>query len=1063
MKLIDLFRRISLAALSISLLATASCTPVEETQEATISLSPSGHKINYFAQDVEVTVTSSEDWTMEGDFAWVVPSAASGKNGDKVVFSVNTNTTGQTRNASFTFKVNGAEAKFGIQQSAGEVEMALGLEAVSSGDTDVTLKVSVTSKDIAFFSKWGIVYSLTDKKDDGNEVKIDGVPAEGDKEVKVTGLEFNKKYYFWAFVEDVDGNRIYTDRAVEKNTGNLLDIPVVFSSGAFSIYASMDFQMTDIAELGICWSETEEPTVEDNTAYIENPTREKHTLCSITSGKKLKSNTKYNVRLYAKGNDGKVLYSLPGEVTTIGSPLDCWVNNDTPAENKFNSLCEYGPSWDGQSDHSQYVTEPASDAQTLIRNVWDKAFVSYSGFHYSYHSLMFREIDGKMYMYHQIYREGSINEGLPKEANFIGGLVYSMELDADNNMSFTFEGLQHMSTDNWVCDRQDVTKNEMYYLYNERATNKEDIERVKNFYEEHTFFVDYGPEDTYNNQPYRELRFYAADDISISFNYNQRIIGYRSYDFTVYATDDDGLGGGEEGGEEETGLQEPSAYTDMRHNSIAITWADPASVNNLSAITMEAMFRWDAFNTDEGIDTMFGVENSWLVRCMNNFHWVPEDGWFVCSPNGSICFAPFERDGSKNVTDWKGMTQDVWHHLAVTYDSATGNMTIYIDGQATMTGVYPLGKVNLYNPDLADPTFYIGKSYNDTRWFNGDMAEVRIWKKALSADEINAAGHFYGVDATSSDLLAYWKLDGTSKHVEDYSGNGNHGIMANGTEPEPEPDVLPKDNDGYYLLASAADWESFANIVKANNSANARFTADINIGTSQTMLAYSDEYPTSVDGAFNGTIDGDGYTLTIAYVMDDSRGETTMAPIFYAGNTTIKNLHVAGTLTTSRERSCGFIGFLVGGTANIENCVSSVEIIQNHYDWCDTGGFVGRTDAGSTLFIKDCVFNGKFTCSTDAYEWGPFLGWGRGGSSITLENCLVDPVLNIQNTQDSHTFANTAGDAYLSLTNCWYTKTVGSAQGEDGSGLSAAELVSKLNNGRADGPWKVKDGKATTL
>jgi hypothetical protein len=227
------------------------------------------------------------------------------------------------------------------------------------------------------------------------------------------------------------------------------------------------------------------------------------------------------------------------------------------------------------------------------------------------------------------------------------------------------------------------------------------------------------------------------------------------------------------------GIAAPSAYSDMRHNSIAITWSDTDAVNNLSAITMETLFRWDAFNPDEGIDTMFGVEGAWLVRCMNNFHWIPEDGWFVCTPYGGLCFAPFERDGAKNVTDWKGMTQDVWHHLAFTYDSNAGSVAIYIDGKTVASGSYQFGPVNLYDASLTDPVFHIGKSYNEKRWFNGDMAEVRIWNRALSADEINAKGHFYGVDATSDGLLAYWKLNGTGTHVEDYSGNGHHGTAAN--------------------------------------------------------------------------------------------------------------------------------------------------------------------------------------------------------------------------------------------------------------------------------------------
>ena len=794
----NLVKRITFATLGLSAMILSSCKPEEDIVEATIAVSPTGIELNYFEQQTEIKVTSSEDWTLEGDYAWVTPSTVSGKNGDVVVFSVNANTTGKTRNASFTFKVTGAETKAVIKQTAGDVEMNLGLTAVSSGDEDVTLALNVESKDIAFFNKWGIRYSLTDVKTDGTDFAIDGVPAEGVKEVKVTGLETNKRYYFWGYVEDLSGNRYYTDRPVEKSTGNLLEVPVTFSAGAFSLYAEFEYDHVDAVELGICWSETEEPDVEDNVAKIDNPESGEILISSITSGNRLAAETKYYVRVYTKDASGKVLYTPAEELTTLANPIQNWVNTDTRAENKFNSLCEYGPSWNGESDYSQYVVDNGSDIQLEFRNIWNDAFLSYTDYHYSYSSLMFREIEGKMYMYHQIYREGSPNEGQPKEANFIGGLVYEMEFDEGGNMKFTFAGLQHMSTNNWVCDRQDVVKNEMYHLYNTKATNKDDILKIQKFYEDHTFFVDYGPATEFNNAPYRELRFYAADDLSLAFNYNQRIIGFKNYDFNTYATDDPAEGGNIGGGDdpEETSVAAPAAYADMKKNSVAISWADNNSVNGLSAITMETLFRWDGFNTDEGIDTMFGIEGSWIVRCFNNFHWIPADGWFVGAPGGEFCFAPFQRDGDKNVTNWGGMTQDVWHHLALTYDSNDGSVVVYIDGQAVSSGTYPLGPVNLYNSGLTDPTFYLGKSYNDTRWFNGDLSEVRIWSRALSAEEINAEGHFYSVDPASADrLLAYWKLgNGQGTHVEDYSGNGNHGTAAKdmvyntgSTTPDPEP------------------------------------------------------------------------------------------------------------------------------------------------------------------------------------------------------------------------------------------------------------------------------------
>ena len=465
MKLIDLAKRISFAAIALSAIALSSCKPdndgeVDET--ATIKITPASLEFDHYAQEADVTVESSEDWTLVGSCDWVTPSTVQGQNGSNVTFSVSPNLTGKSRSASFKFTVTGTEEELKIKQNGGELEMNMALTAVACTKEDITLSLEVESKDIELFCKWGIIYSLSDNKEDGEEVEIEGVPAVGTKEVKVIGLTANTTYYFWAYAEDIAGTRYYTETPVEKAT----------------------------------------------------------------------------------------------EAENTGSG------------------------------------------------------------------------------------DGAGNA------------------DADG----------------------------------------------------------------------------------------------------------DGI---------------PDYYAEMKENSIAITWADENAVNNLTGITMETLFRWDAFNTAEGIDTMFGVEGGWLVRCMNNFHWIPEDGWYICTPGGSLCFAPFVRENSA-VTDWKGMTQGVWHHLAITYDAASGAMAVYIDGTQTVSGTYELGNVNLlqtsWTEEGATNTFHIGKSYNTIRWFYGAMSEVRIWSRALTAEEINAEGHFYGVDpSTAQGLLAYWKLDGTGTHVEDYSGNGNHG------------------------------------------------------------------------------------------------------------------------------------------------------------------------------------------------------------------------------------------------------------------------------------------------
>ena len=104
------------------------------------------------------------------------------------------------------------------KQNGGELEMNMALTAVACTKEDITLSLEVESKDIELFSKWGIICSLSDNKEDGEEVEIEGVPAAGTKEVKVSGLTANTTYYFWAYAEDIAGTRYYTETPVEKAT-----------------------------------------------------------------------------------------------------------------------------------------------------------------------------------------------------------------------------------------------------------------------------------------------------------------------------------------------------------------------------------------------------------------------------------------------------------------------------------------------------------------------------------------------------------------------------------------------------------------------------------------------------------------------------------------------------------------------------------------------------------------------------------------------------------------------------------------------------------------------------
>ena len=689
MKLINLFKRISFAAIGLSAMLAVSCEPAQQPVEDAVSVNPASVELDCLEQQTEITVTSSGDWTLTGEYAWVTPSAVSGKNADKVTFSVSANLTGKNRTASFTFRVGSEEAKAVIRQTAKDVDVKLGLAMVSMDDEGVTFRLDVESKDVSSLNKWGLRYSFTDDKKDGSDLEIMGKPIAGGNEFKVTRLEKGKKYYFWGYVEDDAAERYYTENVVEVTTPDGGD-----DAGEGSVHAPEAF--TDMRNKGIAitWAD---PNAVNNLAAITMETMFRWDDFNPDEG----IDTMFGVE---------------------GSWLVRCINNfEYQNEDGWYMCTPYGsiPFAAFERDGSDNVT----DWKGMTQDVWHHLAITYDS----------------STGYSVVYIDGSI------------------VMDGENNLGPVSLYNPSLSDPTFHIGRS----------YNDNRWFNGEMAEVRIWNRALT-------SDEINANGH----FYSVDPSS------DGLIAYWKLDGTDTHVQDYS-GNGHHGtmliGEqpapepEDEGIEAPSKYADMRRNSVAITWADTEAVNNLSAITMETLFRWDAFNPDEGIDTMFGVEGSWLIRCMNNFHWIPEDGWFVCSPHGSVCFAPFVRNGSKMVTDWAGMTQDVWHHLAVTYDSEASQIAIYIDGEDVVSGACQLGPVNLYDASLADPVFHIGKSYNAKRWFNGHMAEVRLWNRALSADEINAEGHFYGVDATSEGLIAYWKLDGTGTHVEDYSGNGHHG------------------------------------------------------------------------------------------------------------------------------------------------------------------------------------------------------------------------------------------------------------------------------------------------
>lgn len=190
---------------------------------------------------------------------------------------------------------------------------------------------------------------------------------------------------------------------------------------------------------------------------------------------------------------------------------------------------------------------------------------------------------------------------------------------------------------------------------------------------------------------------------------------------------------------------------------------------------------------------------------------------------------------------------------------------------------------------------------------------------------------------------------------------------------------LRQDADGYYLLDSRRAWDAFAELVNENPSVNARMTRDIDLGDDQTMIGSTAESASSP--AFAGIFDGNGCTLTIAYTGVGA--QSVGAPFAKINGATIKNLHVAGTLSSAGFHPTSIVSDS-WGNSTLENVWGEVDIVGTRTGWVEASGLVGCMKAGS-LTITDCLFTGTVN-GAGSYN-GCFIGYIDRGSA-TVTNCL---------------------------------------------------------------------------
>ena len=78
----------------------------------------------------------------------------------------------------------------------------------------------------------------------------------------------------------------------------------------------------------------------------------------------------------------------------------------------------------------------------------------------------------------------------------------------------------------------------------------------------------------------------------------------------------------------------------------------------------------------------------------------------------------------------EGIQDGTWHHIAGTYDGKA--IKVYIDG-AEKASLDCVGEIK-----VGDGSTYVGSRGGTQRWVNGTLDEIKVFNRALSADEVKA-------------------------------------------------------------------------------------------------------------------------------------------------------------------------------------------------------------------------------------------------------------------------------------------------------------------------------------
>lgn len=315
--------------------------------------------------------------------------------------------------------------------------------------------------------------------------------------------------------------------------------------------------------------------------------------------------------------------------------------------------------------------------------------------------------------------------------------------------------------------------------------------------------------------------------------------------------------------------------------------------------------------------------------------------------------------------------------------------------------------------DIPDNTVYstVMQDYNLSYYLPVTVSGVRASYIATGSN-IHPEPTVKTADGTVLTKGTHYNVTYSSENDKDA---GNYTLTVTGISPYSGSQVISYEVKSVNLnITSANDWNQFAtNVNDGNDYSGVTVTLGNNISVS-TMVGTS-------DNRFMGTFDGGNHTIT--FTKTDASTDDC-APFGYIEGATIKDLTIAGSITTSAKYGASIAAHTYGET-NITNCHSTVTITGSNSGDGTHGGFVAVNEGSATLNFDGCSFKGKMLGS-NAISNGGFVGY-NSGTKINYTDCLFAPAEITMSASSSYTFNRNGKNSF---TRTYYTQAFGTAEGE---------------------------------